>query len=118
MGRTRKRGELEAQVMNALWENSGPLTVREVLEVLPSPRPAYTTVSTVLERLRGKKMVNRTGSGAQGYRFSASRSDDEHTSALMLSALGTSRNRKAALLKFAGNLDETDVDLLRQAFGE
>src|SRR5699024_3619906 len=75
------------------------------------------TVSTVLERLRGKNMVTRSGSAAQGYRFAPSRSDDEHTSSLMLSALGSSQDREAALLKFAGNLDQGDVELLRKAFG-
>lgn len=117
MSRTRKSGELEAQVMDVLWRAAEPLTVREVLEAFPAPQPAYTTVSTVLERLRGKNMVTRSGSSAKGYRFFPARTDDEHTSSLMLSALGSSRDREAALLKFAGNLDEGDVELLRKAFG-
>lgn len=117
MSRTRKSGELEAQVMDILWQATGPLTVREVLVAFPAPAPAYTTVSTVLERLRGKNMVTRSDSDAKGHRFLPARTDDEHTSALMLSALGSSRDREAALLKFAGNLDEGDVDLLRKAFG-
>jgi len=117
VSRTRKSGELEAQVMDVLWRTSDPLTVREVREAFPARKPAYTTVSTVLERLRGKNMVTRSGSAAQGYRFAPSRSDDEHTSSLMLSALGSSQDREAALLKFAGNLDQGDVELLRKAFG-
>ena len=116
MVRKRKRGELEAQVMNALWSGPHALTVREVLNQLPEPRPAYTTVSTVLERLRAKGRVNRTTKG-RGYCFAPVQTDDEHTSDVMLSALGASRDREAALLKFAGNLDDTDIDLLRQAFG-
>src|SRR5690625_7271582 len=62
--------------MDVLWRTSDPLTVREVREALPAPKPAYTTVSTVLERLRGKNMVTRSGSAAQGYRFAPSRSDE------------------------------------------
>jgi len=113
----RKRGELEGQVMAILWGNPTPLTVREVLNQLPPPQPAYTTVSTVLERLRVKGMVTRTLNG-RGHQFAPAHSDDEHTSHMMLSALGASQNREAALLKFAGNLDDKDIDLLRKAFGE
>lgn len=117
MARIRKSGELEAQVMDILWQSTDPLSVREVVDTFPAPQPAYTTVSTVLERLRGKSMVKRSGNGGKGHRFTPARSDDEHTSTLMLSALGSSRDREAALLRFAGNLDESDVDLLRKAFG-
>src|SRR5699024_1336631 len=103
--------------MDVLWRTSDPLTVREVREAFPARKPAYTTVSTVLARLRGKHMVTRSGSAAQGYGFAAPRSDDEHTSSLMLAALGSSQDREPALLKFAGNLDQGDVELLRKAFG-
>lgn len=117
MARVRKSGELEAHVMDILWQAPEALSIREVVAAFPAPQPAYTTVATVLERLRAKNMVTRSGAAGKGYRFTPARSDDEHTSSLMLTALGTSRNREAALLKFAGNLDEGDVELLRKAFG-
>ena len=55
-----KLSKLELKVMEALWE-SGPASVREILEHLPArKRPAYTTVQTILYRLEAKEAVRRT----------------------------------------------------------
>ena len=44
-------GELQAAVMDVLWER-GEATVKDVLDALPaSPAPAYTTVLTILQKL-------------------------------------------------------------------
>ena len=53
--------ELESEVMEELWDR-GEATVREVLEALnarSSPRRAYTTILTVMQRLHGKKVLRR-----------------------------------------------------------
>jgi len=49
---------LELQILEALWA-TGSGSVREVLEAFPEPRPAYTTVQTVLYRLEAKHAVRR-----------------------------------------------------------
>ena len=47
----RRLGELERRVMDVLWDSEiTPLTGREVADQLPDR--AYTTVLTILERLR------------------------------------------------------------------
>ena len=52
-------GELERKVMDVLWDSMHePLTGREVADHLPDR--AYTTVLTILERLRRKRLVERT----------------------------------------------------------
>ena len=54
-------GELEAPVMEFLWEH-GPATVREVADAIGARRPvAYTTVMTVMVRLTEKGLLRRTG---------------------------------------------------------
>lgn len=59
----RKLGELELRIMNALWEQ-GPSTVREVLEALPArPRPAYTTVLTMMRLMHEKGYLDRREQG-------------------------------------------------------
>jgi predicted transcriptional regulator len=59
----RKLGELELRIMNVLWEQ-GPSTVREVLEVLPTrPRPAYTTVLTMMRLMHEKGYLDRREQG-------------------------------------------------------
>jgi predicted transcriptional regulator len=53
--------ELESEVMEELW-NRGKGTVREVLEALNarrSPRRAYTTILTVMQRLHDKRLLRR-----------------------------------------------------------
>ena len=53
--------ELESEVMEELWDRGGG-TVREVLDALNarrSPRRAYTTILTVMQRLHGKQLLRR-----------------------------------------------------------
>ena len=52
----------ELRLMNILWDK-GEATVCDLVEVLPEPKPAYTTVLTVMQVLTKKKIVepNRLG---------------------------------------------------------
>ena len=53
-----KLTKLELQILEALWQ-SGRASVREILELFPKPRPAYTTIQTTVYRLERKKAVRR-----------------------------------------------------------
>lgn len=56
-------GDLELQIMNVLWAG-GPASVRQVLEALPGkPKPAYTTVLTMLRLMHEKGYVDRREQG-------------------------------------------------------
>lgn len=62
-GSSRKFGDLELRILNVLWER-GPSTVREVLELLPvKPRPAYTTVLTMMRLMHEKGYLDRRQQG-------------------------------------------------------
>ena len=113
--RTRARGELELVVLRLLWSAAEPLTAREIQDRFPGRVPASTTILTALDRLRAKGDVARVGHEQRGIRFAATQSEAEHASRAMLNALKTIDGREAALLKFAGNLDARDADLLRAA---
>ena len=57
--------ELELEVMGVVWER-GEVSVREVMEAVNRGAPkqrAYTTYMTVLARLEGKGMVERSRTG-------------------------------------------------------
>lgn len=59
----RKFGDLELQILNVLWER-GPSSVRDVLEALPvQPRPAYTTVLTMMRLMHEKGYLDRRERG-------------------------------------------------------
>lgn len=105
-------------MLKILRARSSAVTIREVVDAFDPPVPAYTTVATVMTRLLEKGMAAREGAGSGGYRFRASQNDEEYVTDQMMSALGRSANRSAALLNFAGNLDKDDIDLLREAFGQ
>lgn len=61
--RERKLGNLELQILNVLWER-GPSTVRETLEALPvEPKPAYTTVLTMMRLMHEKGYLTRRERG-------------------------------------------------------
>lgn len=66
---------LQFQIMNIFWAKGG-LSVREVHEALPSPRPAYTTIQTLIGRLETKGALKRTRKIGNAYIFEASVSRD------------------------------------------
>jgi predicted transcriptional regulator len=60
----RQFGELEAVIMDRLWQSGRPVLVREVLDDLRKDRPlAYTTVMTVMENLHRKGWLRRHRDG-------------------------------------------------------
>src|SRR5260370_34890976 len=62
--RMRRFGELEAVIMDRLWEWGRPVLVREVVDALRDDRAlAYTTVMTVMENLYRKGWLRRGGGG-------------------------------------------------------
>lgn len=48
------KGELH--YMNIIWDKDGA-SVNDIMEVLPSPKPAYTTVLTIMQVLTRKQIV-------------------------------------------------------------
>ena len=113
----RRLGELERRVMDVLWDSdAGLLTGREVADQLPDR--AYTTVLTILERLRRKNLVERSTRG-RTHRFAASDTRESYRAELMMDALGEAAgNRSAVLVRFAESVSPEEADVLRHALGE
>ena len=59
----------EEQVMQALWE-LGPSFVKDLLASMPEPKPAYTTVSTIVRILEQKGYVEHEAFG-RSHRYKA-----------------------------------------------
>lgn len=69
MKKTRRLTPVELEIMKVLWQ-TGAATVQLVREKLPAePRPAYTTVQTMLNVLLRKRRVKRVLKG-QAYEYS------------------------------------------------
>jgi|SRR5580658_1078282 predicted transcriptional regulator len=106
-------GELERKVMDVLWESMGtPLTGRQVADQLPDR--AYTTVLTILDRLRRKRLVERMADG-RSHRYAAKDRREDYMAELMVEALGEASDRRAVLVRFAGAVTTEEAVVLRQA---
>jgi predicted transcriptional regulator len=114
----RQFGELEAVIMDRLWERGSPALVREVLDDLRDDRPlAYTTVMTVMENLHRKGWLRRHRDG-RAWRYEPAGSRSGYTAALMSDALATSTDRRTALAHFALQISPHDAELLQQALDQ
>lgn len=110
----RPMGELEAAVMDVLWDRGGWSTPAEVLEVLDSKRPlAYTTVTTILVRLWEKGRVERERDG-RAYAYRPVQTREEYTAARMGQLLGMVGDRPLALSRFVDALSAADRTQLRR----
>ncbi|MFA8435633.1 MAG: BlaI/MecI/CopY family transcriptional regulator [Marinifilaceae bacterium] len=67
----------EEQVMQIVWD-LGEGNVRDVVAGFPEPKPAYTTVATVLKVLEKKGFVNKTPAG-KSHLFSAKISKEDYS---------------------------------------
>lgn len=116
--KTRARGQLEAEILRILWGAAEPLTALEIQARFTENVPAPTTILTALDRLHGKGDVLRTAQASRGLKFSAAHSESQYVGEAMLRALGASQDRAGTLLQFTGNLQESDLELLRRALDE
>jgi predicted transcriptional regulator len=55
-----KLSKLEFRILEALWAQ-GRASIREIHEAFPEPRPAYTTVQTIVYRMETKHALRRVG---------------------------------------------------------
>jgi predicted transcriptional regulator len=114
----RQLGELEAVIMDRLWDWGQPALVREVLDDLRKDRPlAYTTVMTVMENLHRKGWLRRDRDG-RAWRYEPTSSRSAYTAALMSDALATSTDRRIALAHFVLQMSPHDAALLQQALNQ
>ena len=117
-GRRRARGELESEVMAALWSAGEPLTPAGVQAALGSGL-AYNTVQTILIRLLEKDLVRR-GPAATGRGHAYWPAQDAATLAAtrMRATLDERPDRRAVLQQFAAGLAEDDAATLRALLAE
>ena len=117
-GRVRPLGDLEAAIMELLWDSGASRLVREVVADLGPQRPlAYTTVMTVMDNLHRKGWLIRERDG-RAWRYAPAVSRQAYTARLMNDALATSTDRAGALARFAEQIAEDDAEALARALDE
>lgn len=113
--RPRPFGELEATIMDLLWDADASRLVRDVVSDLLPGRPlAYTTVMTVMDNLHRKGWLTRERDG-RAWRYSTGVTRESYAAQLMNDALESSTNRAGALARFVEQIDAGDAQALAQA---
>lgn len=107
-------GDLERKVMDVLWDATDrPFSGRQVADQLPDR--AYTTVLTILERLRRKKVVRGGTPTGKVHVVSAAASRETYMAALMLEPLGRAGDRDAVVVRFAETVSQEEALTLQRA---
>lgn len=111
-------GELEAAVMDVLWDRGESLTPGKVHDVLAAERPiAYTTVMTILVRLWRKGRLERQRDG-RAYAYHPTQTREKHAAARMRELLAAAGDRPAAIGYFVASLGPSDRAQLRKALAD
>lgn len=105
-------GELERDVMDALWSQREGLTAAALRDVLSDRGLALTTVHTVLTRLEKKDYVVRDRT-TRPHLYSAASTKEEHVSDLLAEVLDQAGDRRAVLARFLGTVSLSDTAFLR-----
>ncbi|MEW2294269.1 BlaI/MecI/CopY family transcriptional regulator [Streptomyces sp. NPDC006743] len=113
-GRTERRspGELESEVLAALWSTERPLTPAEIQLELGGDL-AYNTVHTILKRLYDKGLVLREVDGRRGA-YRPAKNAAELTAQAMHEALDRGPDPIAALQQFVTGLSAEEERALRE----
>lgn len=88
--------EKELQIMNLLWDN-GPMTVREMIGLMPEPSPHFNTVSTFVRLLEQYGFVNHEKNG-NSFSYSAVVSRDSYNAVIIDNFIDTNFNGSPAQL--------------------
>ena len=108
-------GDLEAVVMDWVWDHQEPITVRDVFEDLSEQRPiAYTTVLSTMDNLYRKRWLKRPRNGkASVYRAAMSR--EERSARLMKAAFDSGGDTNTVLAFFVEQMSTEQSTQLKAA---
>lgn len=106
----RAAGELETEVLAALWAADTPLTSGEVRAAI-GRELAYNTVQTVLVRLYEKGLVDRAADGRK-HTYHPVKQAEELAAEQMQALLSRGHDRQAVLQRFASSLPVEDARTL------
>lgn len=104
-------GSLEEEVLATLWSASIPITAGTVQAELGGDL-AYSTITTILARLRAKGLVARTTSG-RAYLYEPAQDAAAHTAREMHSLLIRRGDRAAVLARFVSELSPEEEAVLQ-----
>lgn len=100
----------ELHLMNLLWDK-GEATVNELLELMPEPRPAYTTALTVMRVLASKGIVEAKPGSGKAHVYTPIMTREEYTTGFMEETRNTLfKGSFSALLSFFAERERLAAD--------
>jgi predicted transcriptional regulator len=106
-------GDLESVIMQMVWDQGRPVTVRELFDQLSEDRViAYTTVMSTMDNLHRKGWLTRVKEG-KAYRYTATASREEYSARLMREALAGGGDTEAVLSHFVAEIGGEESEVLR-----
>jgi predicted transcriptional regulator len=109
-------GSLEEEVLGTLWAADGPISAGHIQSEV-SGDLAYSTITTILSRLRAKGLVTRSLSG-RAHVYAPAQSAAAHTAREMHSLLIRREDRAAVLARFVSELSREEEQVLHQLLAE
>ncbi|MCC9184791.1 BlaI/MecI/CopY family transcriptional regulator [Mycolicibacterium mageritense] len=115
--RTRGFGELEAVIMDRVWNrcSEDPVTVRDICDELSAERRiAYTTVMSTMDNLHTKGWLERIRDG-KAYRYWPTLTREQYSAQLMREALDSGGRPEVVLSYFLEQIGPEKSARLRRA---
>lgn len=108
-------GNLEAVIMDRVWDREDPVTVREIFDELAEERQiAYTTVLSTMDNLHRKNWLQRERSG-KAYLYTPSMSREERSAKLMREAFESGGDTDMVLAFFVEQMNDEQSAQLKAA---
>jgi len=106
----------EEQLMQILWKQEKAL-MKDLIEAYPEPKPATTTVATLLKRMQDKNFVDYIQKGRSREYFPLVRKKDyfsKHVNGLIKNFFNDSSSQFASFFTKETNLSKTELEELRK----
>ena len=106
----------EEQLMQILWKQEKAL-MKDLIEAYPEPRPATTTIATLLKRMQDKKFVDYIQLGRSREYFPLVKKKDyfsKHVNGLIKNFFNDSSSQFASFFTKETNLSKTELEELRK----
>ncbi|MCL3781940.1 BlaI/MecI/CopY family transcriptional regulator [Prolixibacteraceae bacterium JC049] len=113
----RELTKAEEQIMQILWL-LGKAFVKEIIEEMPDPKPAYNTVSTIVRILERKGFVSHQAFG-RSHQYFASVSEEEYKTSYFKNYLNSYfGNSFSSMISFFAKKEEMDVESFDKLMNE
>lgn len=106
----------EEELMNILWKQK-PAFMKDLLDAYPEPKPATTTVATLLKRMTDKGFISYKSTGRNREYFPLVKKKDyfsKHVNGLIKNFFNDSASQFASFFTQETNLSKNELEELKK----